>query len=304
MTDMTVAASERSFQAVFNHLRDGFHETASGGADFGPFSASYDVGVRLEGGTIDLQNNNTVLLSELDIVYDPLILRLGIDIPEICVGGFCIIPSPFGCILRVPRICVFSADPDIQFDVDLSGLIQSEISGTFSIDTRYFVDPGRPPGTSDHDAQDMNVPNKWQLFLNPGWLDIDLIDIADTVGNILDAAIDAAIDGLLGGLPGWVRGLIRAILGPIVALIRAILDLADDIQEWLSNLLGVSLGLFNTIVTLVADYFANRYPFLEFEDPIQVLEPEVNLIAVKVPIRDLEVLVTDDEMVVTANIGA
>ena len=157
---------------------------------------------------------------------------------------------------------------------------------------------------SDHDAQDANVPSKWQLYLNPGWLDIDLIDFADTVGNILDAAIDAAIDGLLGGLPGWVRGLIRAILGPIVALIRAILDLADDIQEWLSNLLGVSLGLFNTIVTLVADYFAKRYPFLEFEDPIQVLDPEVNLIAVKVPIRDLDVLITDDEMVVTANVGA
>ena len=304
MNHMTVAASEQSFQAVFNHLRDGFHETASDSADFGPFSASYDVGVRLAGGTIDLQNNNTVLLSELDIVYDPLVLRLGLDIPEVCVGGFCIIPSPFGCILRVPRICVFSANPDIQIDLDLSGLIESEISGTFSIDTRYFVDPGRPAGMSDHDAQDADVPNKWQLFLNPGWLDIDLIDIADTVGNILDAAIDSAIDGLLGWLPGWVRSLIRAILGPIVALVRAILDIADDIQEWLANLLGISLGLFNTVVTLVADYFASRYPFLEFEDPIQVLDPGVNLIAVKVPIRDLDVLVTDDEMVVTANVGA
>ena len=150
----------------------------------------------------------------------------------------------------------------------------------------------------------MNVPNKWQLFLNPGWLDIDLIDIADTVGNILDAAIDAAVDGLLGGLPGWARALIRAILGPIVALVRTILDLADDVQEWLSNLLGVSLGLFNTIVTLVADYFANRYPFLQFEDPVQVLESAGGLIPVKVPIRDLDVLVTDDEMVVTANVGA
>ena len=149
----------------------------------------------------------------------------------------------------------------------------------------------------------MNVPNKWQLFLNPGWLDIDLIDIADTVGNILDAAIDAAVDGLLGGLPGWVRDLIRVILGPIVALIRAILDIGDDIQEWLSNLLGVSLGLFNTVVTLVADYFANRYPFLQFEDPIQVLEQAGGLIPVKVPIRDLDVLVTDDEMVVSANVG-
>jgi hypothetical protein len=303
MNHMTVAASEKSFQEVFNHLRDGFNETASGGGDFGPFSASYDVGVRLEGGTIELQNNNTVLLSELDIVYDPLILRLGIDIPEICVGGFCLIPTPFGCILRVPRICIFSADPDIQLELNLSVLIQSEISGAFSIDTRYFVDPARPPGMSDHDAQDLDVANKWQLFLNPGWLDIDLIDISDTVGNVLDAAIDAAVDGLLGWLPGWVRDLIRAILGPIVALIRAILDLADDIQEWLSNLLGVSLGLFNAIVTLVADYLANRYPFLQFEDPIQVLKQVGGLIPVKVPIRDLDVLVTDDEMVVSANVG-
>lgn len=305
MSQVTLAASEKSFEALFEFLRDNFHETASDSADFGPFTASYEVGVRLADGTVDLQSNNTILLSELDVVYDPLILRLGIDIPEVCVGGFCIIPNPFGgCILRAPKICVFSASPDIQLELNLSGLIQSEISGTFSIDTRYFFDPARLPGMTDHDAEDAGVPNKWQFFLNPGWLDIDLIDIADTVGNILDTAIDNAVDGLLGWLPGWARDLIKAILGSLVDLIRAILDIADDIQEWLSNLLGVSLGLFNLVVTLVADFFAQKFPIFEFEDPFPVLDAEGGLIAVKVPIRDVDVSVTNDEMIITANVGA
>ena len=132
MAHFTAAASEDTFRTLFNGVRDGFSVTTSDSGDFGPFSASYSAGVRLEGGTVDLQSDGTVRISELDVVYDPLSLTLGIDIPEICVGGFCIIPNPFGgCLVRAPRICVFSADPDISLPLDLSGLLQSEISGSF-----------------------------------------------------------------------------------------------------------------------------------------------------------------------------
>ena len=157
---------------------------------------------------------------------------------------------------------------------------------------------------TDLDAEDAGVPNKWQFLLDPDWLDIDLIDIADTVGNILDQAIDNAVDGLLGWLPGWARDLIKAILGPIVDLIRFILDIADDIDEWLSNLLGLSIGLFDFVATIVADYFADRYPFHEVEDPFPILEASGLLIPVKVPLRNVAVAVNDDEMVLSADVGA
>ncbi|MBL0063124.1 MAG: hypothetical protein IPP40_16995 [bacterium] len=58
-------------------------------------------------------------------------------------------------------------------------------------------------------------PDKWNIYLDPVWMDIDLIDIADTVGNILDAAIENAVDNLLGWLPGWAKDAIEWILGSI-----------------------------------------------------------------------------------------
>lgn len=303
MSDFTIAASEKTFRELFEVVRDNIAESTSGSADLGPFSVSWNIGFRLEDGTVDLQSNNSVLVSELDVVFDPLQLIFGIDIPEICVGGFCIIPTPFGCALRAPRICVFSADPDISLPINLSGLIESEISGAFRVNTRYFVDPSRTSSMTNLDAEDAGVPNKWQFLLDPIWLDIDPLDIADTVGNILDQAIENAVDSLLGWLPGWARDLIKAILGSVVDLVRAILDIADDIDEWLSNLLGVSIGILDFVLTIVADYFANRYPIFEVEDPYPILDYDGALIPVKVPLLKMEANVNDNEMILQADVG-
>jgi len=304
MANLTAAVNENVFQEIFEVVRDGFAESTSGTKDVGPFVLGWNIGVRLDEGSIDLQSDGTVHIDELDIVYDPLQISLGIDIPEICVGGWCILPTPFGCAIRLPRICLFEDDPDITLDLDLSGLIESEISGAFSIKKRYAVDPTRPVGMTDHDAHDADLANKWQFLLDPDWLDIDLIDISDTVGNILDAAIDNAVDLLLGWLPGWARDLIKAILGAVVDVIRAILDIADDIDEWLSNLLGVSIGLFDFVATVVADYFANQNPIFELPDPFQVQKGEPGLIPVLAPIEDIDCTINDDEFIVTATVGA
>lgn len=303
MSDFTVAASEDTFRELFAVVRDNVAESTTGSEDLGPFSVSWNLGFHLEDGSVDLQSDNTVLVSELDVVYDPVLLTFGVDIPEVCIGGFCVFPTPFGCALRAPRICVFSADPDLSIPVDLGALIESEVSGSFQIDTRYFVDPGRTAGMTNLDAEDAGVPNRWQFLLDPVWLDIDPLDIADTVGNILDQAIENAIDGLLGWLPGWAKDLIKALLGSVVDLVRAILDIADDIDEWLSNLLGVSIGILDFVLTMVADYFASQYPLFEVEDPYPILDYDGPLIPVKVPLQNMGVTVNDDEMILQADVG-
>lgn len=303
MSHLTVAVSENTVRTVFNTIRDKIKDSTSGSADLGPFSVAWNIGFYLKGGNLDLQGDNSVRISELDVVFDPLKLTFGLDIPEICVGGWCLIPSPFGCILELPKICVFSADPDIEIPFDIGGLVQSEISGAFRVKSRYFVDPGRTPSMTDLDAEDANVPNKWQFLLDPIWLDIDLIDIADTVGNILDAAIDWAVDTLLGWLPGWAKDLIKAILGSIVDLIRVILDIGDDIDEWLSNLLGVSIGILDFVATVVADHFADKHPIFAFEDPFPVMDYKGPLIPVKIPVRNPGVNVNDVELIVSADVG-
>lgn len=306
MSHLTVAVSEGGFKELFAGIVQEFTFADANSGSFGPFTAGYDVALHLEGGSVDLRADNSIHIEELDIKWDKLEFFVGIDIPEICVGGWCIVPNPFGgCLVRLPKICVFSADPDIMIPLDLDSLITSEVTLSATPAVHYFIDPGRTPAMNDWDAQDADVPNMWQVRILPFAVDVDIVDVADTIGDLLDDAIEAAVDALLGPLPGWAKDLIKAILGSVVDLVRVLLDIGDDIGEWLTDLLGVSLGLFNTIANVIGLWLAANNP-IEFEDPLQVLEadPIKNLVAVKVPVRNLSAVVNDVEMVLTADVGA
>ncbi|NIS69848.1 MAG: hypothetical protein GTO12_13120, partial [Proteobacteria bacterium] len=269
-SDLTAAISEDAFRRVFSEFRDAITIAKSGSEDLGPFSASYSFALHLENGTVDFRDDNTIRISELDIKWDELWLGLGIDIPEICVGGFCLIPTPLGCALRVPEKCFFSDNPDINIGLDLTPIFNHEITMTASPVVYYAT----------------GTPNRWQIFLDPKPpIDIDLIDIADTVGDILEDALNAAVDVLLGPIPDWAKDLILAILGPVIDVIRDILDLTDDVGEWLSDLLNINLGLLNIIAGLLLDFFANKTPLFELEDPVPVLPASGALIPVGIPVE-------------------
>lgn len=301
--DATAALSERTTRALFEGFRNNFGFDENGSKSFGPFTLSYGAAGHLENGTLDLRSDGTISVDELDLKFTKLRACFGIDIPEICIGGFCIIGIPFdGCAVRAPKICLFSSNPDISFCLDIAPFVRLELSATVRPETRYSVNPGRTAGMNDWDAHDAGVPNHWQLFIDPVTIDVDLFDIADIVGDLLDDAIDAALDGILGGLPDWAKDLIRAILGPLVDVVRAILDFGDDFSTWLAQQLGFSLGLVNTILTLIADYLASKAP-IEFADPIEALPADGSLIPVLVPVEFFDLRVTDDELVIEADIG-
>jgi hypothetical protein len=312
MPHLRVAASEAAFKKLFDKVVEKFIFEKADSKDLGPFTAGYDIKIHLEGGSVDLRADNTVQVKELDIKWDRLNLSLGINIPEFCIPGFCLIPNPFGgCILEIPPLCAFSADPDIEILLPLGGLITSEISITGRLLTRYHVIPDRPPTMDQWDAQlpDPKLSNAWQLFLDPQFVDIDLVDVADSVGDLLDQAIEDAVAAL--GIPGP----IVALLGSIVDLVRAILDIPDDIQEWLSDLLGVSLGLENIIGQALIEHFVTDDPLFELEDPYPILDkapnpnnksgqpPLPDLVPVKLPIRGLTVSNNDVELILEGNVG-
>ena len=94
MSHLTLAVSENAFQKLFPGLRDKLTFSKSDSGDFGRFTAGYSAACHLEGGTLDFQDNGTVKISELDLKWDTLQVRLAIDIPEVCVGGHCLIPTP------------------------------------------------------------------------------------------------------------------------------------------------------------------------------------------------------------------
>ncbi len=301
MSSVDLAFSEEAVKELFEIARDSIHIVKSGSSG-GAFSATYNAGVRLEGGRLDLRNSpDEIRINELDVVYDPLNVTLAIDIPEICVGGFCLIPKPppwSGCLLRAPRICLFSADPDISIGLNLDGLIESEISGGFEIETVLFSNPAGI-GLNPYQAHAADVQDKWRLHLKARWLDLDVIDISDTVGNVLDSIIDNFIDGVFGGLPGWAQDALSWLLHGISDIIRGILDIADDVDEWLSDLLGTSFGLFDFILEHVANFLSSQHPLYELETPYPILpgNPPVLL-----PISNIATDITNDELILSIDI--
>jgi hypothetical protein len=301
--DVVGAVSKAAVVQVFNQLLAGYKVDKSGSKSFGPFTVSYHVTAHSGGGTIDLKDDGTVAVENLDIKWDVLELCFGIDIPEVCVGGFCIIPKPFGgCLVRAPRLCAFSGNPDLQFCLELGGFIHSAVSLAVRPITKYRVDPGRTSAMNDWDADDAGVPNRWQVIASPVSIDFEIINLSATVGDLLTDAINAALDTILGPLPGWAQDLILAILGPVVDLVRRLLGIADSVEQWLIDLIGNSLGLFNLILQLMSDYLT-KHPLAELPDPFPILESAPARIAVMMPIEFLGVQTTAAELVVNADIG-
>jgi hypothetical protein len=303
MSHVTIAASANAFTQLFNALRDNFHFSQSDSGSFGPFSASYAVAVHLEDGNIALNDDNTIEVTDVDVVWDTLSVQICFDLPGWCVGGFCIVPDPWnGCLVSFPGFCIGGP---ICAPLDLSGLV-SEISDLKArLVPVYYVDPARLPGWSDLDAEFNGHSNKWRIFIDPVWVHVDPIDIPATVANLLENAVKDAIDNLIPGwVPDWAKDLLWALIGPILDLITGILGIVGDIQDWLSDLLGSTFDLLGAIETAVADYFASRNPIYEFEDPYPILPASGGLIPVKIPIRNLTASVNSKEMVVLADVGA
>ena len=254
-------------------------------------------------------------MKELDIKWDRLNLSLGIDIPEFCIPGICLIPNPFGgCTRRDPAdLSSSDADPDITILLPLGGgLITSEISITGRLRTRYNVNADRPAtwtsGTPSSGSEALPTPGSSSSI--PQFVDIDLIDVADTVGDLLDEAIRAAIEAL--GLPDIIADRWR----PIVDLVREAPGHRrrhPGMARATSS--GVSLGLENIIGQALIEHFVTDDPLFELEDPYPILDkapnpnnkegqpPLPDLVPVKLPIRDLTVHNDDVELVLEGNVG-
>ncbi|HEY6248779.1 MAG TPA: hypothetical protein VI685_02395 [Candidatus Angelobacter sp.] len=303
MAHITIAASNKAFQLLFKIIRDHFTFSKSDSGNFGPFSASYDVALHLEGGSLQLNDDNTIEVTDMDIVFDTLKAKVCFNLPGFCIPSFCIVPDPWnGCLVGFPGFCIGGP---ICAPIDLSGLVSEVSDVKAGLVAHYFVDPGRDPSWTDLDAELNGKSNLWKIFIDPTLVQVDPIDIPATVGNLLENAVKDAINNLLPGwLPGWAKDIIWAFLGPILDLIKGILNIVGEINEWLSNLLGTTFNLLGLIETAIADYFAAKNPIYSFEDPYPILDPTATLIPVKIPIRDLLATVNSKEMIVTANVGA
>jgi len=295
------------------------------------FSVSADIDAHLEHGDrlIDFRNSpDQVKLDELDVVWDTFDLDFELDIPEICIGGFCITPGWFGDCVRAPRKCFFEADPDLSLTLNL-GWLRSEISvladllvGYTNNRTTDYVQAQ----VDEHDALealaaagesgpvDPPLVNSWDVRLLPDTFDVDIFDVADIVGDLVEDLLERAVDALVGFLPEWAIDVLEGIAGSLVGFVRDALDVGDDAAEWLSDIVGVSLDVPGIIIEVLDEYFID-YPVFRIEDPFPVLDwspplgdpapsNEPRLIPATVPIEALDVDLTETEVVLTATIGA
>jgi hypothetical protein len=301
MSHLTLAASESAFEELFKLVRDGFTFADSDSGSFGPFSASYSVALHLDNGSVHLNDDGTVEIDALDVVWDTLELTVCFDFPGFTIPGFCVVPDPWnGCLVGIPDIHIGGP---ICIPLNLSGLV-SEISKVRAhLTAKYFIDPGRLPGWTDLQAEFAGKPNKWQIFIEPDFVSVDPIDVPATIGNLFENLIEQAIKDLLPGwLPGWVKDLLMALLQPVVDIVKAVLDVFDNVEDFLQDLIGEKFDLLGQIETAVADYFANKYPIYWFEDPYPILT-DGPLIPVKIPLRNLTSDVNSKEMIITGDIG-
>lgn len=302
MSDLTLAASEKAFEQLFRLARDGFTFSKSDSDSFGPFSASYALSLHLENGTIQLNNDGTIEVKTLDVVWDTLTLQVCFDFPGFTIPGFCVVPDPWnGCLVGIPSIHIGGP---LCIPLDLSGLV-SEISDLRArLKAKYTVDPARLPTWTDLQAEDAGKPNKWQIFAAPDHVDVDPIDIPASIGNLFENLVEQAIKNLIPDLGpfNWLKSMLMAFLEPVVDLIQGILGVFDSVEDFLQDLLGIRFDLLKAIETVVTDYFANKYPIYEFEDPYPILT-DGPLIPVKIPLRNLKAEVNAKEMIITGDVG-
>jgi hypothetical protein len=304
MADLTIAVSEAVWAKTLEVVVANFGLDVADGANFGGFIAGYDGRLVLKGGTLELRDDGTVRLRELDARWDKLDFTLGVTMPEVCFGGG-FVDLPFGTV-HLPGINVFSGDPSVSVTVDLAPLVKHELSLVASPLIQHFDPATTAIGKHCqqlHTALDIDdTKPQWRVFCDPQTIDLDPFDFADTVGDLFEQAFTDAVDALLPRGP--VRDLILAAIGSAADLLRTLLDIPDDISEWLSDLFNVSFGVFNLILQFVAGFFGTCVSFFQLDDPFPMFPKTSELAEVMVPIQHLTATISHAELVLTADIGA
>ena len=138
MADLTIAVSEAVWAKTLEVVVANFGLDVADEANFGGFIAGYDGRLVLKGGTLELRDDGTVRLRELDARWDKLDFTLGVTMPEVCFGGG-FVDLPFGTV-HLPGINVFSGDPSVSVTVDVAPLVKHELS-LAETPARFLVAP-------------------------------------------------------------------------------------------------------------------------------------------------------------------
>ena len=275
-----------------------------------------DAVIRLVGaGGIEFNDSNTFTVHEVDITWDKFVFTVGIDVPSMKVGGFCLFRLPKDwpliggkCAVPVPPFEIFTKSPDIQVPLDLGPLLGSIVTEVSAICSIEVKDGG----------------TEWDVHADPVAVDADLVDIQDTLGQlpgILSAAVAVVVLKLKLTFPApWLVDVFLGLVGvpSLTTLVLDMLDIHDDIQEWLMKQLEFSIGIDNLLTEVIADAVLAGVPILHVPKRYEIVgkttknshelgpwaggaapPASVQLPEVELPIKQPDARFTGDEMIVT-----
>lgn len=232
-------------------------------------------------------SDDFVRLDEIDLRTD-INLTMRIRIPEIAIPRICV-DIPCDGEVCIPKI-VLVPSMDINIPLDLLP-ITSEISGDGMIVPELVSE-----------IEDDQEVYKWllKLQLNPLTTDIDLIDIADTIGDLFESAARGILNSIFGDL----GDIIYAIIGePIEWLIRTVLDIGDDISEFFFRFLSDTVGLHGIIADFLED-LVGKIVIAKFNQEQELFEDkysETTPMTIQIADVDLDINI-DHEMVLGVTI--
>jgi hypothetical protein len=309
MSQFTLALNKSVLTQLLQAAESGFYTVVNDTKTSGAFTASYDIGVKLQGGTFTLSPGN-IDIDNVNVVNDPSTFGLTIQLPNFCTPSFTI---PI-INVTVPSVCVFSSPPQIHLDLDLKNYLDIKVSVHAGAVLQHFNNPAWLPALSNMDAYKAHALNAWHIFAHPSSVDVT-IHITGSLAVAFATAVQNAFNNLISPLPGWAKAIVIAIVGPVVVFIEAILGITGAVGDFILGLLTTLFNLASVLQTPIAQYFASKYFFslsdpvpIPFKDPaippvVPAPTPPVDWNPLFIFIRNPALAISSDELVVSADIA-
>jgi hypothetical protein len=296
MSDLTLAVSEAALKETVGALVEVFQFEVNPSTSGSPRFALH-VKCHLERGDFALvppDPHNPIFtggffkLTDLLIAWDNLDLTVTVHIPQVVTPSFCLVPNPIPflpCIVEIPGMSFF--DTDVSVTIGIDNLVKSRLGIGFAPLARRLWNNDKKT-------------YQWLIVPQVVWQDIQPLDIADTIADLIDEIVKGLVDVALAPLPQWAKDAVNVIVGGFADLVRKLLSLPADLKDWLSNLLRVSLDPFDLILQILVNHFQNDLSLYTIDDPIQILpkDDSLGLPPVNLPLGAIDLSVQAVEFVI------
>jgi hypothetical protein len=313
MSQVIVAVDQSVVSDIFMAAESGFVTVLQDTKVSGALTVSYDIGVQMKGGTLAFTNANTLNLTGVNVIDNPCSLTMTIVLPNLCTPAVTL----FGHVI-IPSVCLFTSQPVIDFNLNLQGFLDVNLTLACGLGIRHYNNPGWTAGMSDMDAYKAlpkPVLNQWQIYpvIPNNGVNVQ-ISLQGSLAAALDGAINAAVANLVGTLQPALQPIAWLLIGPVLLFVDAVVGIGADVTQWVLSLLVGLFDLAAAFQTPIAQYFASKVfvpiddPFpINFKDPALPLQapnpPAVAWNPLFVSFQNPTVTINATEMVVTSDIA-